>query len=69
MAITDGMPIYHHLSKNQVRATDPLHRSDEQENSNTDGKEALRKGHQMEKHSDKYGESQCWADDPDGFRT
>ena len=48
MGIKDGMTIYHYWAKVQVRGTDRLQRSDEQENVNTDGKEAQQKGHQME---------------------
>ena len=48
MGINDGMPIYHYLPDVQVRGTDRLHRSDQHENFNTDGKEAQRKVHQME---------------------
>ena len=69
MGINDGMPIYHYLAEVQVRGADCLHLSDEHENASTDGKEAQRKGHQTEKYSEKSGESQCWANDPDGLRT
>ena len=48
MGIDDGVPIYYSLAEVQVRCTYRLHRTDEHENAEIGGKEAERRGYQVE---------------------
>ena len=66
MGIDDGVPIHTSLAKIQLRGTDRLHRTDEHENVDIDRKEAQRRSHQVEQHTEKSGESEGWTDDPYG---
>ena len=69
MGINDGVLVYYPLAKVQLRGTDRLHCANEHEDIDCSREKAQRRSNQVEQHPEESCKSECWKDDPYGYRT